>query len=197
MTPQPISSFLQLVPSQFRSAPNFNSWLTANLQLYQDVLACAVTFPTAFSIQYAVGPQLDVLGVILGQSRVVGFQPTEIGSPPEPVSPVLDDPTYRLLLQATILKNHWDGTIPGILAIWQTLFPGGTMIFTDHQNMTVSIYVAGSFPSQLVIDLVTHGYMLPRPEGTLYTYTVATLPMFGTDEATAFISGPDEGYFVA
>jgi len=197
MSPQPTNYYLSLLPSQYRGEPAMTAWLTANLQLYQDVLACAISFPQAFSITDAVGPQLDVLGSIIGQPRQVGFQPTPVGSPPETVSPVLDDPTYRLLLQATILQNHWDGTIPGVLAIWKALFPGGTMIFTDNQDMTVSIYVAGAFTSQLVIDLVIHGLMLPRPEGVNFIFTFAELPMLGFDSDSAFIAGLDLGKFVA
>ena len=78
----------------------------------------------------AIGPQLDQVGTIVGASRTVGFQPSDS------VSPVLDDATYRILIKATAANNSWDGTIDGLQSIWKTLFPGGSIIVGDQQNMT-------------------------------------------------------------
>ena len=184
-----VQTYLKRATSEYQTAANFLAWLSANLQLYQDIQNCLASFAEAFSITTAAGPQLDILGSLIGQSRTVGFQPSDS------VSPILDDPTYRLLLQATIAKNHWDGTTVGLLAIWKILFPGGTLIVSDHQDMTVDLFVAAPFTS-ILIDLILNGYILPRPEGVLYTYTLAQLPMFGFDVDDAYIGPLDVGYFV-
>src|SRR5579872_1634812 len=112
-------------------APKMLAWLRANLQLFQDCFNCLEQFGGAFDITKAVGMQLDILGSIIGQSRTVGFQPSSS------VSPVLDDDTYRLLLQARIAQNHWNGLMDSLLTIWRSLFPGGTLIVDDQQDMTV------------------------------------------------------------
>ena len=158
-----------------------------NCQILQDAYNCVNNFPSAFDLQLAVGPQLDALGVIIGQSRTVGFQPSNS------VSPILDDTTYRLLLQARVFQNHWGGTTQELRPIWNALFPGGTLLITDNQNMTVSIVVAGAFTS-IIQDLILNGYILPRPQGVLYDIALAELPIFGADLNTAFIAGVDLGH---
>jgi hypothetical protein len=181
--------YKSLITSEYQASPNMLAWLGASIQPFQDTLACLAGFPAAFDIITAVGPQLDILGSILGQPRTVTFQPSGA------VSPVLDDTTYRLLLQASIQKNHWDGTLDALIGIWRFVFPGGLLIVDDHQNMTVDLFVAAAFTS-IIQDLVLHGYMLPRPQGVLYTYFIATLPIFGFDRDDAFVAGFDQGHFV-
>lgn len=177
-----------LVTSEYKTSQNFLQWLTVNLSLFQDVFNCANSFASAFDIQQAVGAQLDVLGNIIGQSRTVAFQPSD------GVSPILDDDTYRLLLQARILQNHFGGTNQEVRGVWNALFPGGIMLFTDNQNMTVNIYVAGTFTS-IIQDLILNGYIIPRPQGVLYDIALASLPILGFDQSTTFVAGPDLGHF--
>jgi hypothetical protein len=165
-----------------------NAWLAANLQLFQDVIVCAEEFQAAFTPGIASGPQLDVLGSIVGCSRTVGFQPS--GS----VSPVLDDITFTLLIQATIMKNHWDGQLDSLIAIWNALFPGGGLTVVDNQNMTVDLYVSG-LTSSIQTDLVLNGYLLPRSQSVEYIYHLAELPMLGFDTNNSWVGGFDSGYF--
>lgn len=181
--------YLQKITSEYQNSPKMLSWLSANLQLYQDLLACVAELETAFDINSAVGPQLDALGSIIGASRTVAFQPS--GS----VSPILDDATYRILLRAKIAQNHWDGKLDSLLTIWQSLFPGGLLIVNDHQNMSVDLYVAAPLTS-ILQDLILKGYIVPRPQAVLYNITLATLPMFGFDREDSFVSSFGVGHFV-
>ena len=177
-----LSYYTGLISSEYQDSPQFLAWLAANLQLFQDVNNCLNTFSTSFDIQQAVGAQLDVLGVIIGQSRTVAFQPSN------GVSPILDDGTYRLLLQARVAQYHWEGTTTELRGVWNGLFPGGILLVTDHQDMTVTFYVAGAFTS-VIQDLITHGYIIPRPQGVLYIITIATLPLLGFDLDTPYVAG--------
>lgn len=179
--------YLGLLTSEYRLAPNLNAWLTQLLTPLDDVSNCLLSMPEAFDLDYATGVQLDILGAIEGVSRTVGFQPS--GG----VSPVLDDTTYRLLIQATIANNQWNGTQSELYPIWQNLFPGGNIIIVDNQNMSATIALSGVFTS-IVQDLIVNGYIVPRPEGVAYNFTFATLPIFGTDENNAFIAGVDLGH---
>jgi hypothetical protein len=180
--------YQDLLTSEYSSSPNMLSWLQSNLQLFQDVIACANGFDANLDLGIAVGAQLDVLGTILGQSRTMTFQPSNS------VSPVLDDTTYRLLLQATILRNHWNGLLLSLRTIWNLLFPSGVLLYTDNQNMTVNFYIAAPFTS-IIQDLISHNLILPRPQGVLYIFSFAALPLLGFDENTAFIAGFDTGHF--
>ena len=179
--------YLALVTSEYRMATNFLANLTSSIQLFEDVMNCNGLMTEAFDLGSAAGVQLDVPGQIAGVSRTVNFQPSDS------VSPVLDDTTYRILIQATIAANQWKGTQSELYPIWQTLFPGGRIVIQDEQNMSCVIILSGVFTS-IVQDLITHGYIVPRPEGVNYSYTFSTLPVFGTDESNAFIAGVDIGH---
>lgn len=182
-------SYLNLFTSEYRQSTRMLAWARANLQIFLDTLNCLQSFGAAFNLDTAAGAQLDILGVIIGQSRTVGFQPS--GG----VSPVLDDATYRLLLQARVAQNHWNGRIDSLIQIWQQLFPGGPLVVEDHQDMTVDLYVGGAFTS-IVQDLILDGYIIPRPQGVLYIISFAVLPMFGVDRYDAYVAGFDGGHFV-
>ena len=179
--------YLALVTSEYRMATNFLANLTSSIQLFEDVMTCTGLMTEAFDLGSAAGVQLDVLGQIAGVSRTVNFQPSDS------VSPVLDDTTYRILIQATIAANQWKGTQSELYPIWQTLFPGGRIVIQDEQNMSCVIILSGVFTS-IVQDLITNGYIVPRPEGVNYSYAFSTLPVFGTDESNAFIAGVDVGH---
>lgn len=185
-TSLPISYYLSLITSEYRQSPNFLGWLSIPLLRTDDASAALDSFAAAFDLDLATGSQLDTLGVMVGQSRTVGFQPSN------GVSPVLDDDTYRLLLRARIAQNQWDGTIDSLQATWQNLFPGGHITIIDGQNMTVTIVLSGAF-SSITQDLIENEYIVPRPEGVHYDYTFSTLPIFGFDQDSTFIAGFDKG----
>ena len=164
------------------------AFLRVLLQYVDDVAQCIATFNTAFDVDFAEGVQLDTVGAIVGASRRVGFQPSN------GVSPVLDDDTYRIFIKARIALNQWDGNIDSLQPIWSTLFQGGTIVIEDQQDMTAEIFLTGAF-SSIIQDLIINGYIVPRPQAVLYTYTFSTLPIFGFDQDNAFIAGFDHGHW--
>jgi len=182
-----LAYYVGLLTSEYRLAPNLNAWLTALLSPLNDTTTMITGMTEAFDLGNAEGEQLDVLGAIVGVGRTVNFQPS--GG----VSPILNDATYTLLIQATIANNQWDGTESALYPIWAQLFPGGSITIVDNQNMTCDIVLTGTFTS-IIRDLITHGYIVPRPEGVLYNYVFGDLPIFGTDENNSFIAGVDLGH---
>ena len=185
----PIGYYMNLLTSQYTNSPKLTALLYLLLKKFDDVSQCLVQMDTAFDLDSAVGVQLDMLGTIAGAARTVGFQPS--GG----VSPTLDDATYRIYIKAKIAQNQWDGTIDSLYPIWQTLFPGGSIVIEDNQNMTVTITLSGGF-SSIVQDLISNGYIIPRPEGVQYTFEFATLPIFGFDGTNpSFIAGFDVGHW--
>lgn len=183
----PIQYYLNLFTSQYKTSPRLLAWAARAWQPIDDLTNCLTFITSNYDLSNAVGNQLDVCGQLIGQSRVVGFQPSDS------VSPILDDTTYRLLLLARIAQNSWPGTIGSLYAIWQTLFPGGRLVINDNQNMTATIIISGTF-SSIIIDLIQNGYIIPRPEGVEYTYVTSTLPIFGADLDNAFVAGADLGH---
>lgn len=179
--------YLDLYTSEYKLSTNLLAWTQFLLTPLLDAAQCAVTMSEFFDLNMAVGVQLDTLGQIIGRSRTVGFTPS--GG----VSPVLDDATYRTLLKATVEINHWDGQADSLYPIWNSIFPGGRITIIDNQNMTATVSVGGSFTS-ILQDLISNGYIVPRPQAVQYTYTFATLPIFGVDRNDAFIAGVDLGH---
>jgi hypothetical protein len=190
--PLGIGYYLNLYTSQYKLAGLMLGMTTTLLTPLADINTCAATFEEEFDLDSAVGAQLDILGTIifggLGM-RTLPFQPSD------GVSPVLDDTTYRLLLKARIARNQWNGTQPALTAIWQNLFPGGTIAIDDQQNMTAIVVLSGVF-SSIIQDLIVNGFIVPRPETVQYTYTFAELPLLGFDQNNGFIAGLDQGHFV-
>jgi hypothetical protein len=197
----PYGYYLNLLTSEYKLATQLNSWMSLVLGVYQDAAFLFSSFVTAFDITYAVGDQLDVLGVLVGVSRTVSFQPSDS------VSATLDDDTYRIVLLAKNAQNHWDGKMSSMYSIWKTLFPGGNIVIHDNQNMTATIFLTGSF-SSIILDLVAgfalngatsgtikNGYIIPKPETVQYDFEFGTLPAFGFDHNDDYISGFDYGHW--
>lgn len=180
--------YLNLFTSQYRQAPNLAAFTALLMQPIADANICLATFVPSFDIDYAVGQQLDALGAIQNISRTLPFQPSNN------VSAVLDDATYRLLIQATIASNQWDGRLDSLQGIWQSLFDGGTIAVIDNMNMSATIILSGMF-SSLIIDLIEHGFIVPRPQAVLYNYVTDGAPFLGFDYNNAFVAGFDMGHW--
>lgn len=181
-----ISYYTKLLTSEYANQPKLQQWLQVLLQPFVDAGACADTLYQAFDISNAVGAQLDMLGQIVGISRTLPFQPAN------GFSAVLTDSDYKTLLLATIGANFWNGLADSLQPLWQTLFPGGSIVIQDNQNMTLDVFLAGSF-SSIVIDMITNGLIIPRPEGVLVNYHLGSLPLFGFDYENSYIAGFDVG----
>lgn len=184
----PTSYYLSLITSLYQNSPNFLSWLQAILSIICDINVCIQNMTAAFDVDTAVGVQMDILGQIIGASRVVPFQPSGGGIP------ILDDDTYRILIRAKIAQNQWNGQASSLYSLWPSLFPGGIIAVQDNQNMTATIFLAGAF-TDIAKDLIINGLIVPRPEGVLYNYVFAVLPVFGFDGDHTFIAGFDEGHW--
>jgi hypothetical protein len=105
------------------------------------------------------------------------------------------DETYRLALRAKIAHNQWDGTIPGIYAIWNVLFDLTYLIVHDNQDMTMDALMIGLTDS-LQSDLLLNGYLVPKPEGVRINYAVPPGKVFAYGVESSAFGGYDEGYWI-
>ncbi|MCE5304566.1 DUF2612 domain-containing protein [bacterium] len=185
------TEYLKLITSQYQGAPKFLEWLTAPLTILNDISECADLIPSYFDLDTAVGVQLDALGLILGQTRVLPFEPTD-GS-----SSTLDDATYRKILRLKAFTNYWDGSTASIYKAWYIIFPNSDLTITDNQDMSATISITGNL-SQIVIDMINNDLVIPRPEGVQYNFgggTLAPIPIFAFDLNNEYFKGLDEGYW--
>lgn len=210
---RPLSYYQDLITSEQRDKPNFMSKLTANLQqgtdatnLLDNIYQCfdldninienplfipsyITGYVSSVSIIHLTnGAQLDILGSLIGMSRIVDFNPAD-GS-----SSTLTDADYKTILKAKIAKNIWSGQIADLVQLWQILFPGTLIFVTDNQNMTMTVMLAGSFTA-MTQDLITHGYIVPKPAGVGINYVYGHLPVFGYDSQDGYITGYDVGWW--
>lgn len=183
-----IGRYLNLVTSEHQGKPKFTAMLSASLTLVDGATALTDNFVSYFDVVSAIGRQLDILGEIVGVKRVVTFQPTD-GS-----SPVLNDDLYRLIIQAKILKNQWDGTTNQMYDVWNVLFPQAMLIIQDNQDMTMTALIIG-LSSPMQKDLISNGYVIPKPQGVRINYAYSTNPFFAYDLETNEFKGYDEGYW--
>lgn len=184
----PIGYYLGLITSEYQGSSKFMAFLQSFLRKLDDVSQCRLLMEVLLDLDNATGVLLDSIGTIVGASRTLPFQPS--GG----ISPVLDDTTYRVYIKARIAWNQWNGTILGMQAIWQSLFPSGTIVIADQQNMTADIIITGAFTS-ILQQMITNGLIVPRPEGVLYNYVFGGLPVFGFDADNQFVAGLDTGKF--
>jgi len=219
-----VQSYLDLITSQYQNSPKYLHWIRTYLEMVMDIrrlansLMCYFSFnrviaPDAgyldnawtvredvdfnfFNFEACVGDQLDILGVILGQSRYVHFAAEPYASPPvDARNEILGDDHYRILLKSKVYFNTWDGKAQSLQDKWQELFVGGTISVIDNQDMSIDVWIIGAIDATLV-DLIQNDYVIPRPQGVKINYYYGTTPFFGFDRQDDYIAGFDTGNWV-
>lgn len=182
-----IDTYRKLLTSEYRHSPKLTSWLLWLLNEGTTYTNFIQMFVKAFDLDVAVGDQLDTIGRLVGVKRLLEFVPS--GGE----SPLLDDDTYRFLIKATIIKNTWKGKLEDLYSAWRVLYPESKLFqIQDLQDMTFNVVIAGDF-SSLQKELISKGYIIPKPEGVrinLMTITDTTgYPLFSYDLDTLYYSG--------
>jgi len=210
-----INRYTNLITSEHNKRPKFMAMISACAQPAVDLQNLVLSFDSAYDLDSAVGNQLDVIGQWVGVSRNIttsiagvyfsldtaglGFNQGVWLGPGQSATglTVLPDDKYRLLLKARIAVNQWDGTVPGIYAIWAIAFllQQFHILIQDNQDMSMTIILLTSGAIDAVsLALVLGGYIVPRPAGVRITgYTQRTAPIFGLDSNTSTVSGFDTG----
>jgi hypothetical protein len=164
-----VQNYADLIIPEHITKPKFVAWLTATLSIINDIQTILTNMKTTFDLDSAVNNQLDALGTILGQSRLLDFQPAS-------GSALLDDDNYRLILKGKILQNQWDGTLLGYQSMMANVLPDYTAVIFDYENMTIDVaMVLLSSTNTFVGELLENGYLLPRPSGVATNFVVALL----------------------
>ena len=182
-----INEYRKLLTSEYRHSPKLKEWLLWLLNDGTDYATFIHVFVNAFDLDRAVGQQLDIIGRYVGVSRMLNFQPS--GGE----SPLLNDDTYRFLIRATIVKNTWKGNVEDLYSAWKILFSNIPLFqIQDLQDMTFNVVIGGDFTT-FETELITKGYIVPKPEGVrirLMTITpLAGYPLFSYDLDTLYYSG--------
>lgn len=180
------SSYTDLVTSEFEKSTKFMSYLETFLDMLSPSVNNLKSFNELFVLDNLIGDRLDVVGSLIGIGRELPIDDSNIPS-------ILSDQTYRLVLKAKILKNHWDGTYEGLMKIMNYLFPGVPISIIDNQDMSYSIVIISTEIDDEIYSLITNGYIFPKPAGVRVNYLVYENVAFGWDSNTELIKGWDLG----
>lgn len=179
------------VATQYTEAQKFLAYIRALLASSAEMEEVLQKVAEQSDIDLAEGVNLDVIGEIVGISRILpnaiavqffGFQ----GQPgaatfgeesilgigarfreelePETATSVLADPEYRLLLRAKIVKNHAQGTNEDILQGLAYLFNTPYTVIEDIGGMRIGVAIGRQLTFQEKA-MVTTLDILPRPDG--------------------------------
>lgn len=215
-----LSDYTGLITSEHADKPKFIAAISALVQPLVDIQAQVSAFPSLHDLDYAVGDQLDAVGKWVGQSRDLtvpltgvyfsfdvdglGFDEGTIFGPYDTESGLisLPDDSYRMLLRAAIVANHWDGSIESAYSIWATVFAatGIQVIVQDVGKMSMIIgLLSTSWIDAVAKAMLRSGLLDLRPAGVnMYGREIPSVygtPFFGFDAQNSSISGFDTGSF--
>ena len=176
--------YLSLIPAQHRSAPSFTQWISTYLGYTDPLHEILVTLDSYFDLDLATGEQLDILGSIVGVSRVLNY------TPPVGQSPILEDELYRVIIKCRIIKNHWDGKEETLYALWAKIFDTA-IIIQDNQDMSFWVVIVSPITSTIRMrELAEHGYIVPKPQGVRINFGyLEEGPIFAYDSDTSMLKG--------
>lgn len=213
------------VATQYTESQKFLAYIRALLDSSAELEAVLQKVAEQTDIDIAEGVNLDVIGEIVGISRIIpasvqlaffGFQDNaaalnfgEEGAQgvggrfydegePYLATSVLNDPEYRMLIRAKIVKNHAIGTNEDVIAGLAYLFGGGNMAIQvaveDIGNMAIQVAV-GRPLTYLEKVLISQLDILPRPGGVRISQRVTfeTTNYFGFDGQNNAMSFGEEG----
>ena len=145
--------YIALIEPQHADKPNFVATVALSVDVLARFQAFLASMPQAFDLDFAIGVQLDAVGVRVGRSRFVpypiqnvffsfddplrGFDRGIWKGPYDTGTGLyrLDDDTYRRLLRAKVLANQWDGSISAEQAIVDAYFDDpATFVFVQDTS---------------------------------------------------------------
>lgn len=209
---------LSRVAKQFQDSPKFLAYLTALLQMNQTVETLLQSMYELPDIDQMSGVNLDVIGRIVGISRVIpnaielvyfGFDgfadqtifgelgQNGIGSrlydlgDPISESTSLGDVEYRLLLKAKIMKNTSHATGEDIENVLSFVFGAPIVNVDDFGGMNIGLSI-GQQLTQLEQAILTQIDLLPRPACVLIVSVTSFDPTdyFGFSELSGAVYQP-------
>lgn len=175
---------------QYKESAKFVAYLRALMEQPNELEAVFSKVEEISDIDLAEGVNLDVIGDIVGVSRIVknvisvaffGFADTlgaltygEEGSTsiggrfrdeaePYTGTSVLADPEYRMIILAKIVKNHSRGTVEDFTSALSFMFGGVPTVVDDPGGMAVGVAIGR--PVTLTEIALLNQDILPRPAG--------------------------------
>ncbi|OHT25008.1 hypothetical protein A3Q29_16565 [Providencia stuartii] len=211
--------YLKLITSRHQSAPKFKQHIDLITRSLSDISVSANTLNPHFSLDEAIGVQLDAVGEWVGIRRHVetpiidtyfsldtdatGFDSGMWKRPLDPSTgfTALDDDTYRSIIKIKVQANNWDGTSESLTEIYNELVidEDSKIFFVDNLDMSIDVYITGSVISAVTKAIIRQGYLRVKPQGVnvnnYYYNANPKSPVFGFDIENEYIAGFDQSGF--
>lgn len=127
----------------------------------------------AYSVDDAIGVQLDVIGKYVGVSR------SGYGLTGQPIT--LDDSDYRQLIKLIIIKNNSGSSLATIQSLLAMNFPNQILV-SDNQSMGLNYVLVETIGTNDLLQLIVTGGYLPKPMGVEVSTVIVPdhqYPFFG------------------
>ncbi len=134
--------YLKLFSGAIREMPRFSALAQAILRQAEEMMAIMPEIAAAFSVDQAVGVQLDWIGETLGLKRTMAMDDS--------------DDSYRDLIKAKLALWRWDGTNESVPGLLEEAFPGQGVTMRDNGDMTVTVEPA---MAELVLPIAAGVYL--------------------------------------
>ena len=169
--PYSIQYYQNLLTSEYISDQDTLDTISLSVQPFSDTISLLQNLYESFELNNAVGDQLTRLGYLVGVSRYVNVPLTGIyfsldsatlgldqGSMQGPYDPTsgltaLPDDIYLSIIQATILLNTWDGSIPGLYKALNPLLEGLVIWDSGTREMFYGLTTTQTIPILTEIPL--------------------------------------------
>lgn len=210
------STYLALITSQYQSSSKFLAWLEVLFGVIEDCTSLLGTYTEEFDLDTAVGVQLDVVGELVGLSRIINVTifKSDVGftwndpllgwntgiwtSGVNDAVFELDDDTYRLALKVKIANNMWSGSIPEAYESFKTLFGDETtVVIQNNLDMSMELIFFSTKSLLYLSFLFINEYISFRPAGVKCNVHLndAGVPYFAWNMDTSLFAGWNEGYW--
>lgn len=182
--------YAALITSEHRDRPKFAQMVGDVTLAWGDITDFLRTVPAAFDVDTAVGAQLDIIGLWVGQPRLIpsvllvgffGFDDNPAALPygeegdlsvggrfygegeDFTASTIPADPEYRTLILARIARDMAKGTTDEIVGVLSFVFSAPATI-DDPGDMTIGIAI-GRLLTLTERAIISGLDILPRPAG--------------------------------
>ena len=212
----PENKYTGLIAGYHFDKPRFRAWVYFLTEIFNEQRRNLAALSRAFDVDYAVGDQLDAVGVRVGIGRNVPETITGIffafddkygygfdrgvwkgRYQSEAGITRLGDETYRAMIKAKIRQNKWDGTMGSLRGLARQLAVDfgadeNAILVEDRQDMSVVIRIRKADMPQVLYELLTRRMIDFVAAGVGSTFEEYS-PYFGLDKSNVSIQGLDQG----
>jgi hypothetical protein len=185
------NEYTELIAGAHREKPRFTEWVYQLTEPVAEARSRMKQFVRDFDIDYAVGSQLDAVGVRVGETRKLALKITDVFFAFDDVDgvgfdlgvwqtarddaygiTVLSDEIYRIVLKAKAAINQYTGRNEDLMALIDqisTAFGVTTaqIAYVDTQDMRITVYIDKSRVPPIVWQILSNRIIALNNAGVL------------------------------